>query len=242
MNDFLTAKQVIDLLKVDRTTLYRMLREKRINGVKVGSQWRFRKAEVESLLFPSHDMTLSLEVLPLHCVQTIQEVFSDMIQTAAITTGVDGVPISRLSNSCKFCEMILSSKKGKEKCHSSWKEIDFKDGNQTTFAICHAGLNYSGANITLDGKRVAKLITGQFYSKRPDKKEEESRIKKLAKDYKLDYSKLMKAALDIVLIDERIAKFLGKWMQNVAKSFATLGYEKRELMSRLKNISEISKL
>ncbi|MCA9936705.1 MAG: helix-turn-helix domain-containing protein [Anaerolineales bacterium] len=50
MDDLLTTKQVQDLLQVDRTTVYRMLKDGRITGVKVGQQWRFHRQEVENLL------------------------------------------------------------------------------------------------------------------------------------------------------------------------------------------------
>jgi len=244
MNDLLSAKQVIDLLKIDRTTLYRMLREERIKGVKIGSQWRFHRSEIESLLQPQTeaDQQPSRDILPIHCVQPIQEVFSDMIQTAAITTDIEGVPLSSPSNMCGFCKMIMSTNKGKAACYKSWKEIQFSNSEETVFAVCHAGLNYAGANIVLDGKKIAKLITGQFYEKKPDAREMEKRVKKLAKEYGLNEKKLLKAAFDIILIDARIAQFLGRWLQKVAKTFATLGYERRELMNRLKNISEMSKL
>ncbi|MGB9754636.1 helix-turn-helix domain-containing protein [Roseiflexus castenholzii] len=43
MNDLLTTREVQDLLKLDRTTVYRMLKEGRLTGVKVGQQWRFHR-------------------------------------------------------------------------------------------------------------------------------------------------------------------------------------------------------
>ena len=48
-NKLLTAKQVQDLLHVDRTTIYRMLKDGRLNGVKVGKHWRFSAQEVNDL-------------------------------------------------------------------------------------------------------------------------------------------------------------------------------------------------
>ncbi len=243
MNNLLTAKQVIDLLRIDRTTLYRMLRDGRIKGVKVGSQWRFPKKDVDCLLQPQSTSMNSgaHDVLPLHCLQPIQEVFSDMIQVSAVTTDADGIPISQFSNPCPFCEMILSSQKGRLACLESWKNIRFSDTDETSFATCHAGLNYTGANIVMDNKKIAKVIAGQFYGTRPDAKAEHSRIQKLAKNYGIDKKKLLKAAGNITVIDERIAAFLGKWLKKVAVSFATLGNERRALMSRLKNIEELSK-
>ena len=38
MPNLLTAKEVQELLSVDRTTIYRMLKDGRLKGVKVGNQ------------------------------------------------------------------------------------------------------------------------------------------------------------------------------------------------------------
>ena len=47
MGDLFTVKQVQDLLKVDRITVYRMLQDGRLKGIKVGHQWRFNQSEVQ---------------------------------------------------------------------------------------------------------------------------------------------------------------------------------------------------
>ena len=49
MSDLYTVKQVQDLLKVDRITVYRMLQDGRLKGIKIGHQWRFTAAELEHL-------------------------------------------------------------------------------------------------------------------------------------------------------------------------------------------------
>src|SRR5664279_3305453 len=111
MSDYLTAKQVIELLRIDRTTLYRMIKENRIKGVKVGSQWRFFSGDVDAIMNgKSNDSSPAIdppkEVLPVNCIQPIQEVFSDIIGVAALTTDSDGVPITEISNSCNFCNTV----------------------------------------------------------------------------------------------------------------------------------------
>jgi excisionase family DNA binding protein len=50
MTDLLTTRQVQEILKVDRITIYRMLQDGRLKGVKIGQQWRFARREVERLL------------------------------------------------------------------------------------------------------------------------------------------------------------------------------------------------
>ena len=44
--DMLTAREVQDLLQVDRSTIYRMAEDGRLPAVKVGKQWRFPPEEI----------------------------------------------------------------------------------------------------------------------------------------------------------------------------------------------------
>lgn len=50
MTDLLTTKQVQALLKVDRTTIYRMVENGQLPAVRVGKQWRFGREQVETWL------------------------------------------------------------------------------------------------------------------------------------------------------------------------------------------------
>ena len=50
VGDLLTLPQAIEMLRTTRQTFYRWLKAGRIKGMKVGRQWRFRKADVERFL------------------------------------------------------------------------------------------------------------------------------------------------------------------------------------------------
>jgi excisionase family DNA binding protein len=43
MDEILTANEAADYLKVNVRTLYRLIKERKIPGRKVGGSWRFRK-------------------------------------------------------------------------------------------------------------------------------------------------------------------------------------------------------
>ena len=47
MKQLLTTKETCDFLKIGRLTLYRMLKNKKIFGCKVGRSWRFEKSILE---------------------------------------------------------------------------------------------------------------------------------------------------------------------------------------------------
>jgi excisionase family DNA binding protein len=244
MPEFLTAKQVIELLKVDRTTLYRMIRENRIKGVKVGSQWRFPANEINVIMngnLPEDILSSEppKEILPIHCIQPIQEVFSDIIGVAALTTDSEGSPITEISNACNFCKMILSTESGKEACRTSWKNLRFSNNGHPVFNTCHAGLKYSGANIIVNGINTAKLITGQYHIANPPTNNV-SNLKKLALKFGLESKELINASKEIKVLDEEKKGVMGKWLLKIAKSFEMMANERKELLNKLKNIAEIS--
>ena len=47
---YLTTDQLLTLLKVDRSTVYRMIKAGHIPAVRVGRLWRFRKSAIDDWL------------------------------------------------------------------------------------------------------------------------------------------------------------------------------------------------
>ena len=67
MTDLLTTQQVEGLLQIDRTTIYRMVQSGNLPGVRVGKQWRFRRADIDNLMrsqSPSATASAALQSLP----------------------------------------------------------------------------------------------------------------------------------------------------------------------------------
>lgn len=50
MDDLLTVKEMAQKLKLSSQTLYKMVRQGEIPGVKVGNQWRFDPSQVHTWL------------------------------------------------------------------------------------------------------------------------------------------------------------------------------------------------
>ena len=244
-NTLLTAKQAQDLLKVDRTTIYRMLKDGRLNGVKVGQQWRFYTSEVNDLLAGTrrsgeNDIPVTVDVLPLQCVQPVQDVFAEIAEVGAVTTGPDGQPLTRISNSCDFCKLILGSDEGRQKCIASWRKLAEQEDAAPEFVSCHAGLEYARARIEVNGNLIAMLIAGQFYSGSPDPAEERERFRRLAATYSIDENLLAQAARQIPVLEARKVPQLSNWLEQVAHTFEQISAERADLMSRLRQIAEMS--
>jgi excisionase family DNA binding protein len=244
-NTLLTAKQVQDLLKVDRTTIYRMLKDGRLNGVKVGQQWRFYTSGVNELLAGTrrsgeNEVPVSVEMLPLHCVQPIQDVFGEIARVGAVTADKEGQPLTKISNSCDFCKLILGSNEGRQACIQSWKHLVNQEEAAPEFTTCHAGLQYARARIEVRGELIAILIAGQFYIDFPEPEEQQERLQKLAKKFSIDPSLLTQASRQISVLDARNVPQISGWLEQVAHTFEQVSNERADLMGRLRQIAEMS--
>ena len=49
----LTVSEVADLLRINKSTVYRMAKQGRLPATRVGRQWRFRKDVLDGLLDPA---------------------------------------------------------------------------------------------------------------------------------------------------------------------------------------------
>ena len=49
----LTVSEVADLLRINKSTVYRMAKQGRLPATRVGRQWRFRKDVLDGLLEPA---------------------------------------------------------------------------------------------------------------------------------------------------------------------------------------------
>ena len=243
MDSMLTAKEVEELLNIDRTTIYRMLKDGRLRGVKVGQRWRFSKDYVDGLISGQpleEDIGPEelFDALPTHCMQPIQDVFAEIANVGSIITNVEGKPLTRVSNSCDFCKLILGSTEGRQACFASWKKMIEEDTGESTFVHCHADLQYVIAPIKLNGKFVASLFAGQFYLERPMPDEEQERIQTLALKYKISPALLQQAAQDIRYLRLHRKEELGRWLGRIANTFGEISEERAGLLQRLKQLSE----
>ena len=168
MTELLTTRQVQNLLKVDRITIYRMLADGRLKGVKIGQQWRFPASEVERLLngeAPVESATavpLAQAPLPVHCLQTVQNLFTGVSQVGGLVVDPTGEPVTALSGDCQLCRMMQSTPSGAQACRESWKAMVVAAANGEREFTCHAGLNYLVVPV-MDGETLAGwLVAGQI--------------------------------------------------------------------------------
>ena len=245
----------MDLLHLDRTTIYRMLNDGQLPAVRVGGQWRFSRDAVDAWLQGNHKgapaeapaqkeanvpaLTLDSSVLPMHCVKPIQEVFAQISDVGAVTTDLDGTPLTNFSNACAYCNLILATEKGRARCQQDWKRLAEQREPKPRLEKCHAGLTYARGRITVEQKFIAMIFGGQFIVSEnaalsPDK------VARVVKQCDVDENALQQAAREIRVMEKARAQKLLDMLQIIADTFCTIGQERYELTTRLKRVAEIA--
>lgn len=253
MDPLLTTRQLQDLLQVDRITIYRMLKDGRLEGFKVGGQWRFSRRAIERWLQEQRadldvpepprtaaDLHPSSGALPLSCVQAIQAVFAEALGVGAVTTSMDGAPLTSVANACAFCELILDTEAGRQRCIASWQAAVAAAGDRPKLATCHAGLRYVSSRIEVQGEFVAATHAGHFLDAPPAGDEWSARLAELAADTGADEQKLGQALARVPVVAQDRQQQVHRLLCRVAATFAEIGEERLSLLGRLRRIAEMT--
>ena len=244
MDELLTTKEVQALLSVDRTTVYRMLKDGRLSGVKIGQQWRFPRHEID-LLLSGHTLSIAPATehpLPVRDVQPIQDVFAELAEVGAVTTDLDGQALTAISNSCAYCNMIRSTESGRQACSASWRELGQLTEQQTDFYSCHAGLSYARARIDVTDSHPAMLVTGQFYANKPDWELADKQARQVAAKHGLDEDKMATAIAEISVFTPHKRTEIHTWLSKTAGALERITRERMELVRRLQTIAQMSSI
>lgn len=247
MNELLTSRQVQEILKVDRITVYRMLQDGRLKGVKIGQQWRFPQSEVERLISGGGEETEMAATggdagFPTHCVQTIQDLFSEVSQIPAQVIDMDGQPLTQPSNPCAFCQKLLGSQAGAEACRASWRSFAAASRSGSQYFTCHAGLQYVGAPIVDKNGQAGLFLVGQFYWQVPDPREENERIRRLAQATGVPATALHVTAANIQVIPPEQHSKVESWPFTAARAVNSILRERVSFIERLQQIANLTQI
>jgi excisionase family DNA binding protein len=239
MSDYFTTHQVQDLLKVDRITVYRMLQDGRLRGVKIGKQWRFSRGDIEELLTigvrPDNSGAYSF---PTHCIQPFQNVIASFAHVGITIINNQGERLTQLSNPCGFCSALLDSPVGNPVCTQSQRKMAEATYPQGGWFTCHAGLNYATAPIMENRQRVALVVTGPYQHTLFTSEE----VENLARAYGIDKKVLSERVKTIPILTPDVSQRLQSITlpKQIATAVESLLQERASLTNKLQRIAEIT--
>ncbi len=261
MSDMLTAKDVQDLLQVDRSTVYRMAEAGRLPAIKVGKQWRFPAAQIEKWMAtqmgapllsaavtpttihpqtktPGSGMPGLADLLPLHCIQLIQDSHADLLGAMLIITDMDGVPITEPSRPCGLFATINKQPDAVQRCISSWHDLGQALTMQPAFHISHLGLLCARGLIRVGTQLQGMVIAGCIAPDEWPPSAEE--VEQMAVQFTVSSSIIQSHLHEVFHLDEKQKVTVLSTVQKVANIVAHIVDEHQELVSRLDKIANLA--
>ena len=252
MSEFLTTRQLQDILHVDRTTIYRMADDGRIPAVKVGSQWRFPRQSIEGWLKTQspvgatvQDASLPNEsdlskLIPLECVQRIQDTFADILGVMLVVTDLSGRPVTLPSHVCRLYALAQRSSVAQQQCQQEWAALARQPDLQPSFSHSYLGLLHTRGLVRVGSElRAMVVVSGMAPAFWPPAETEIARLAEYLDASEVEVRQAMANAF--ALSDGQKQQVLA-YVQRIADIVAHIMNERNILFTKLRNIAELSKI
>lgn len=252
MAEFLTTRQLQEILHVDRTTIYRMADDGRIPAMKVGSQWRFPRRSIEGWLQTQSPVGATMDeapqtassdlskLLPVECVQRIQDTFADMLGVMMVVTDLHGDPALQVSNPCGLYTLANTSATARHQCRLEWAALANQPSLQPVLTQGHLGLLHTRALVRVGSEIKAMLVAGGIAPLVwPPSDQQVARLTEL-----LDTPEAVvrqRLAETYVLTAAEQQQLLA-YMQRIADIMAHIMTERLVLFNKLSHIAELSRI
>ncbi len=121
--ELLTARQVQRLLRVDKSTVYRMAGDGRLPAIKVGKQWRFPSDEIDRMVGYRNSSSPGDVTLNGLSAQAVVDVMAERLGVMMVVTDLDGRPVTQIANPCEWYAERDHDSDIVERCVAEWKSL-----------------------------------------------------------------------------------------------------------------------
>jgi excisionase family DNA binding protein len=150
----LTARQLEEILGVDKSTIYRMAGDGRLPAVKVGRQWRFPADRIEQML------TAQPSVSPSPDLQTVTDLAAEALGVMMVVTDMEGNPLSRVSNPSPWFAERGSRPDVLAGCIAEWRDLAADRDLTPTFRSGRFGFQCARAFLRTGNELVGTVLVG----------------------------------------------------------------------------------
>lgn len=252
----LTTRELQDHLQLDRVTIYRMVKEGELPALRVGGQWRFSAEAIDRWLAgqqgepalrsdsrePGHDLeNLELDdLIDVATLQAIQNQFAQLVGVAAFITDLEGQPFAPCSRCSRFCQIIHSRPEGMAACQQSWRSIALLDTDDAAIHVCHAGIQYASAPVSVGRLRFGLVTAGQFFTEPPDPAVFRQRALATGERLGVSGEALADAMATLTVISHEQALQITALLQTIANAISSIGYQSYQARQTLARIAELT--
>ena len=247
-DELLTTREVERLVRLNRVTIYRLIREGEFPAIKVGGQWRFPRSAIEAWLAKQASVNLPAPS-PEEGVPPLADLFSDselrpVLKAFAEATGLsiaildtDDQPVIECLECSPFCKAVQGTPQGAKACRES--RIHPAEAEHGLL-ICHAGLHYLTAPIEIEEQPVARVLMGPFVRDEVHLETIRQSLPDVAHRIGADAHLLLEHLHQVQRLTPEQVNMLLRLLSRVINTMVRLAYNRRKADQRLKEIARLA--
>ena len=170
MQNLLSARQVQDMLNIDRSTVYRMADDGRLPAIRVGKQWRFQRDAILDLLAgnsPQSAASRSAQTPTHHptgidhaTASTAIAVAADLLGVMMVVTDMEGSPVTDIANPSPWFTEHSHEPDIMAACTAEWAELAEEHDFVPQFHLGKLGFECARAFIRSRRELVGMVLAG----------------------------------------------------------------------------------
>lgn len=251
MATLLTTKDVQALIKVDKSTIYRMAEAGRIPAIKVGRQWRFpedqlmewlgeRRTPVQEAGAPGpSESAAGLEgLLPPKTMQALADLLGDVLGAMVVMTDMDGRPLTEVSNPCGLFQAIQDVPGTLDKCIGGWKEFGEDIDLTPRFIPSRIGFLCSRGFVRVGSELKGMVIVGGIAP--DDWPLPRGEIERVAAELGMAVDEIEAHIDEVYYLDEAHMNWIISLLPSVGTLISHLANERGHLVTKLEAIASLA--
>lgn len=246
ITEMLTAKDIQQMLQIDRSTVYRMADDGRLPAVKVGRQWRFptnqmenwlqergtaypHKGRAATILSPQSEKIDLNTNLPIASIQLMQDAFADALGIMVIITDMDGNPITEFSNPCGLFAELSDVPKLWQKCMRHWQEMAATLSLEPKFMQSYLGLLCARGFIRVGAELKGMVFIGGVAPQKWPLTEAE--IEEIATDLNIQPERITDHICEVYQFDRSKRTEMLSFTQRIANIVSHILHERKTFLN-----------
>jgi excisionase family DNA binding protein len=159
VQSLLSARQVQDVLHIDRSTVYRMAEDGRLPAIRVGKQWRFPATEIYALVSAQPPLVNTSPLDPT-VASAIADLAGDLLGVMVLVTDMDGHPITPIANPCRWMTEHADDPDVLPTCITEWQHMADDHNFEPEFRPGQLGFECARAFVRSGRELVGMVLAG----------------------------------------------------------------------------------
>ena len=158
--DLLTARQVQEMFRVDKSTVYRMAGDGRLPAIKVGKQWRFPADAIEEIVGSRVEPLPGGMTVDVGPAEAVIDVMAERLGVMMMVADLEGHPLTRISNPCEWFREHADDPDVIRRCAEEWKALGDDIDLSPRLQRGQFGFECARAFIRHDASLVGMVLAG----------------------------------------------------------------------------------